>query len=61
MEALPKIRSFSVDHDRLLPGLYVSRVDGDAVTYDLRMRRPNGAISPKLAFIGWKSPVACAT
>ena len=48
MEALPKIRSFSVDHDRLLPGLYVSRVDGDAVTYDLRMRRPNSGdyISP---------------
>lgn len=36
-----KIASFTVNHDRLLPGIYVSRVDGDAVTYDLRMRRPN--------------------
>ena len=38
---IPLIRSFAVDHDRLVPGIYVSRVDGDAVTYDLRMRRPN--------------------
>ena len=36
-----KIRSFCVDHDRLLPGIYVSRIDGDVITYDLRMRRPN--------------------
>ena len=35
------IQSFTVDHDKLLPGLYVSRTDGDAVTYDLRTRRPN--------------------
>lgn len=40
-EKMPRIRSFAVDHDRLVPGIYVSRVDGDAVTYDLRMRRPN--------------------
>ena len=37
----PRIMSFAVDHDCLTPGIYVSRVDGDAVTYDLRMRRPN--------------------
>ena len=36
------IQSFTVDHTKLLPGLYLSRVDGDAVTYDLRTRRPNG-------------------
>ena len=36
-----KIASFSIDHDILVPGLYISRVDGDAVTYDLRMKRPN--------------------
>lgn len=35
------IASFTVDHDRLLPGLYVSRKDGDVVTYDLRFIRPN--------------------
>ncbi|MBQ4036955.1 MAG: S-ribosylhomocysteine lyase [Clostridia bacterium] len=36
------IQSFTVDHTKLLPGLYVSRVDGDATTFDLRCRRPNG-------------------
>ncbi len=36
-----KIASFCVDHTKLKPGVYVSRVDGDVVTYDIRMRRPN--------------------
>ena len=36
-----KIASFTVNHDVLRPGLYVSRVDGDCVTYDLRMKTPN--------------------
>lgn len=35
------INSFLVDHTILLPGVYLSRVDGDAVTYDLRLKRPN--------------------
>ncbi len=35
------IESFLVDHTVLMPGLYVSRVDGDAITYDLRLKRPN--------------------
>ncbi len=35
------IQSFTVDHDKLLPGLYISRQDGDAVTFDLRTRQPN--------------------
>ncbi len=39
---MEKISSFRVDHDRLLPGLYVSRRDGDVVTYDIRTRKPNG-------------------
>lgn len=39
---MEKIQSFKVDHDTLLPGLYIARVDfGDLVTYDLRLRRPN--------------------
>ena len=38
---MQKIASFTIDHDVLVPGLYVSRVDGDVVTYDLRMRVPN--------------------
>lgn len=36
-----RIQSFSINHDKLLPGLYVSRVDGDVTTYDMRHRRPN--------------------
>ena len=35
------IASFTVDHDRLEKGMYVSRIDGDAVTYDIRMKKPN--------------------
>lgn len=38
---IQRITSFSVDHDVLTPGFYVSRVDGDVTTYDLRTRRPN--------------------
>ena len=36
-----RIASFTVDHDLIDEGIYVSRVDGDIVTYDLRTRRPN--------------------
>ena len=38
---MKKIASFTVDHDFIRPGMYVSRTDGDTVTYDLRTRRPN--------------------
>ena len=38
------IASFTVDHDKLEKGMYVSRVDGDVVTYDIRMVKPNGGI-----------------
>ena len=36
-----QIKSFQVDHDFIIPGIYVSRIDGDVITYDLRTRRPN--------------------
>lgn len=36
-----RIASFSVDHDFIVPGIYLSRVDGDVTTYDLRTRVPN--------------------
>ena len=36
-----RIASFSVDHDKIGVGIYVSRVDGDVTTYDLRTRVPN--------------------
>lgn len=41
MDSIARIASFSINHDKLLPGLYVSRVDGDITTYDMRCRRPN--------------------
>ena len=39
---MEKIASFTVDHDRLEKGMYISRVDGDVITYDIRMKKPNG-------------------
>lgn len=38
---MKKIASFTIDHTILPKGIYVSRVDGDVTTYDIRMRRPN--------------------
>ncbi len=42
---MEKITSFTIDHLKLLPGLYVSRKDtaGDTVitTFDIRMTQPN--------------------
>ena len=38
---MQKITSFTVDHTKLLPGIYVSRQDLDITTYDLRFKRPN--------------------
>ena len=39
------IQSFSVDHTRIIPGIFLSRVDrlGDntVTTYDIRLKRPN--------------------
>lgn len=51
---MKKIASFTIDHNRLLRGIYVSRVDttplGDKVTtFDIRMTEPNRqeALSPR--------------
>ena len=38
---MERIASFEVDHTKLLPGLYFSRRDGDVITFDLRLKRPN--------------------
>ena len=38
---MEKIQSFRINHDVLEPGIYVSRIDGDITTYDLRTRKPN--------------------
>lgn len=39
---MKKIASFTVNHDVLKKGMYISRIDGDIVTYDVRMKLPNG-------------------
>lgn len=36
-----RISSFDVDHTRLECGMYISRIDGDVITYDLRVKKPN--------------------
>lgn len=41
MENLTRIASFSVNHDFIDEGIYISRIDGDITTYDMRTRRPN--------------------
>lgn len=41
---MEKIQSFCVDHRKLCEGVYISRKDGDCVTYDLRFCRPNTGV-----------------
>ena len=41
MENVRRISRFSVDHDLIDEGIYISRIDGDITTYDLRTRKPN--------------------
>ena len=41
MDNLTRIASFSVNHDYITEGIYVSRIDGDVTTYDMRTRVPN--------------------
>ena len=38
---MKQIASFSVDHDKICPGMYISRIDGDITSFDLRTRTPN--------------------
>lgn len=37
---MEKIASFTVNHLTLRPGIYLSRRDGDVLTYDVRICRP---------------------
>ena len=39
---MERITSFCVDHDKIGKGIYISRIDGDITTHDLRTRIPNG-------------------
>lgn len=41
MKTPERIASFTVDHDFIDEGIYISRIDGDVTTYDMRTRRPN--------------------
>lgn len=38
---MEKITSFTIDHNVLKKGLYLSRVDKNVFTYDLRFKEPN--------------------
>jgi len=38
---MERIKSFTINHNALVPGFYISREDGDVITYDLRTRKPN--------------------
>ncbi len=38
---MKRIASFCINHDTLTEGMYTSRVDGDVITYDIRMVKPN--------------------
>ncbi len=38
---LKKIKSFEVDHRKIKRGMYISRIDGNITTYDIRMVIPN--------------------
>ena len=48
---MERITSFSVDHTKLTKGVYVSRIDDDLTTFDIRMTTPNlePALDPKAA------------
>ena len=38
---MERIASFQVDHNKLVPGMYLSRRDGQVTTLDLRFKEPN--------------------
>ena len=38
---MERIASFTVDHTKLKRGVYLSRQDGDVMTWDVRMKEPN--------------------
>ena len=41
MKEMKLIPGFQIDHEILTPGIYISRIDGDITTYDIRMKAPN--------------------
>ena len=41
---MQRIKSFQVDHTKLERGFYISRIDGDVITYDMRFCKPNTGV-----------------
>ena len=50
---MERIASFCVDHTRLERGMYISRVDGDVVTYDIRDVYKRQVEEPTHWLMGW--------
>lgn len=50
---MERITSFCVDHTKLEVGVYISRIDDNLTTYDIRMKKPNvdEALDPKSAHV----------
>ena len=46
---MERIASFCVDHTKLDRGMYLSRQDGDVLTWDIRMKRPCLLYTPDAA------------
>ena len=42
---MERIASFCVDHTKLDRGMYLSRQDGDVLTWDIRMKKPNQLVT----------------
>ena len=57
---MERIKSFTINHNILKPGFYISRKDGEIVTYDLRTRKPNAGdyIADDVVYFG---PMGCQT
>ena len=60
---MERIASFTVDHNVLVPGLYLSRRDGNVVTFDLRFKKPNTLLrnSPRKDAVVYFGPMGCQT
>ena len=52
---MERITSFSVDHTQLKKGVYISRVDGELTTFDIRMCEPNVCLLYTSYNYSWKS------
>ena len=57
---MERIASFCVDHTKLDRGMYLSRQDGDVLTWDIRMKKPNQGdyVKDGVIYVG---PMGCRT